>query len=114
MSWYEGLQCRVKWDDHFSDWFAISAGVRQGGVLSPDFYSIYVQRTNKGCYVNNVFMATLFYADDMALLAPSIKGLAILLNICSDYCLKWDICVSVNLNQFCNLTLNLEINKGVS
>ena len=101
MSWYNGLKCRVKWDGHFSDWFTILAGVRQGGVLSPDFYSIYVdeliaiiQRSNKGCYVNGVFMAALFYADDMALLAPSIKGLSLLLEICSEYCIKWDICLN--------------------
>ena len=42
VSWYDGLQCRVKWGNHLSAWFAISAGVRQGGILSPDFYSIYV------------------------------------------------------------------------
>jgi hypothetical protein len=40
--WYNGLQYRVCWDDHFSEWFDISAGVRQGGILSPDFYCIYV------------------------------------------------------------------------
>ena len=41
--WYEGLLCRVCWWTTFSDWFGINAGVRQGGVLSPDFYSIYVE-----------------------------------------------------------------------
>ena len=30
------------WDGAYSDWFLISAGVRQGGVLPPDFYGIYV------------------------------------------------------------------------
>ena len=106
MSWYSGLQCRVKWDGHVSDWFTISAGVRQGGVLSPDFYSIYVdeliaiiQRSNKGCYVKNVFMAALFYADDMALLSPSIKGLCHLLQMCDEYCLKWDICLNAKKSR---------------
>ena len=42
ISWYEGLICRVKWGENFSPWFAITAGVRQGGVLSPDFYCLYV------------------------------------------------------------------------
>ena len=42
ISWYDGLQCRVKWGKQFSEWFSITAGVRQGGVLSPDLYSIYV------------------------------------------------------------------------
>ena len=40
--WYDGLYCRVRWDDQYSEWFVIEAGVRQGGILSPDFYSIYI------------------------------------------------------------------------
>ena len=98
ISWYDGLQCRVKWGNQFSEWFSITAGVRQGGVLSPDLYSIYVdellnqlQKCGKGCYFRDIFVAALFYADDMAVLAPSIKGLEFLLKICGDYCLEWDI-----------------------
>ena len=45
----------------------------------------------KGCYVCGVFAAALFYADDMAIMAPSIKGLSALLAACSDYCFEWDI-----------------------
>ena len=33
--WYGNLVCRVKWSDQFSEWFLISAGVRQGGNLVP-------------------------------------------------------------------------------
>ena len=98
MYWYRGLSCQVKWDDHFSDWFAITAGVRQGGVLSPDFYCIYVddlicklQSLGVGCYIGKIFAAALLYADDMAVLSPSIKGLQKLLDACSAFCLEWDI-----------------------
>ena len=101
ISWYDGLTCRVKWGDGFSGWFEIAAGVRQGGVLSPDFYGIYVDELicklialGKGCYFFNVFAAALFYADDMAILAPSIKGLQLLLNVCEAYCSEWDICLN--------------------
>ena len=98
VSWYSDLECRVKWADQYSDWFAITAGVRQGGVLSPTFYSIYVddlliklRASGKGCHFHAKFAAALFYADDMAIISPSIKGLEILLSICGDYCLEWDI-----------------------
>ena len=40
MFWYSNLRCRVKWGDCYSETFTITAGVRQGGILSPDFYSI--------------------------------------------------------------------------
>ena len=98
ISWYDGLLCRVKWDGHYSEWFCVTAGVRQGGVLSPDFYSIYVDKlisilksSGVGCYVFDVFAAALFYADDMAILSPSIKGLQHLLDLCGSYCQEWDI-----------------------
>ena len=32
-----------------------------------------------------------FYADDIAVLAPSIKGLQKILNLCHCYCVEWDI-----------------------
>ena len=98
MSWHEGLRCRVRWDNVHSDWFDITAGVRQGGILSPDLYCVYVddlinilQSMKVVCHVKNVFAAAIFYADDMAVLAPSLKGLQKLLDACASYCSEWDI-----------------------
>jgi hypothetical protein len=46
----------VKWDGQLSRFFRLAAGVRQGGVLSPTLFSIYidgvidnVKSTNVGC-----------------------------------------------------------------
>ena len=104
--------CRVKWDNVYSDWFAITAGV-QGGVLSPDFYSIYVdelisilQRAGIGCHVRGIFAASLFYADDMAVLAPSVKGLKRLLDLCHQYCIDWDILLNAKKSK------NMAFGKG--
>ena len=101
ITWYDGLQCRVKWDGYHGDWFPVTAGVRQGGILSPDFYNIYVddlirklQQTGVGCYVSMVFAAAIFYADDMCVLSPSLRGLQTLLDTCSAYCAEWDICLN--------------------
>ena len=98
VSWYNGLLCCVRWGDQHSDWFEVTAGVRQGGVLSPDFYCIYVndllqklKSLNIGCHYLGVFAAAFFYADDMAIVAPSIHGLQKLLNLCAEYCAEWDI-----------------------
>ena len=99
--WYKELRCRVKWDGYLGEWFSISAGVRQGGVLSPDFYNIYVdglvdvlQSSGVGCHIRKIFAAALLYADDICLLSPSLKGLQHMLDICSSYCVKWDICLN--------------------
>ena len=122
MSWYKGLKCRVKWGDEFSQWFTILAGVRQGGVLSPDLYSIYVDDLirrltllGKGCYVCGLFAAALFYADDMAIIAPSIRGLQSLLDECAAYCSEWDICLNIKktkclyFGKKCDVLHNLSV-----
>ena len=56
--WYSNLKCRVKWDNCHSEWFSINAGVRQGGILSPILYCIYVEdlfdilkAKGVGCYI---------------------------------------------------------------
>ena len=106
ISWYSDLRCRVKWGEQLSDWFSITAGVRQGGILSPDFYSVYVddlvirmKESGKGCQILTHFVAALFYADDMAIIAPSIHGLEALLRICNEYCLTWDICLNIKKSK---------------
>ena len=113
VTWHNGLFCRVKWDGHLSDWFSITAGVRQGGVLSPDFYNIYVDElisilksTGVGCHIRKVFAAALFYADDMSIIAPSLKGLQILLDACLSYCKEWDILLNAKKSK------NLFFGKG--
>ena len=35
----------------------------------------------------------------MAILSPSIKGLVSLLDICSNYCLGWDICLNAKKSK---------------
>ena len=96
--WYSNLECRVRLGDTYSGWFVIQAGVRQGGVLSPVFYCIYVDdlvailcAIGVGCYLIHTFLSILLYADDMALLAPSLKGLQTLLSATENYCREWDI-----------------------
>ena len=60
--WYDELYCRVRWDDQYSPWFNLLACVCQGGILSPDFYCLYVDKLvkilselNVGCYIKHVF-----------------------------------------------------------
>ena len=93
-------------DGHYSSWFSLTAGVRQGGSLSPTFYSIYVdelvgilEASGVGCYYLNKFAAALIYADDMAVLLPSLKGLQKLFNLCEKYCIAWDIRLNAKKNK---------------
>ena len=113
ITWYDGLYCHVLWNGAYSSWFNVTAGVRQGGVLSPDFYGLYVDELFKilessgiGCYYLNRFAAALMYADDMALIAPSLKSLQKLLTLCERYCIEWDIKLNAKKSK------NLSFGKG--
>ena len=52
----------VQWDNCFSSYFAIKSGVRQGGVLSPILFNIYVdclaealKHSDLGSHVRGVY-----------------------------------------------------------
>jgi len=70
-----------------NDHFCVSSGVRQGGVVSPLLFAVYVDDliAKLRCY------GCIFHADDIALLSCSCYGLQTLLDICSAYGEKWDI-----------------------
>ena len=40
--WFNICHVCVRWNDAISDWFNIQAGVRQGGIVSPILFSIYI------------------------------------------------------------------------
>ena len=63
-------------------------GVRQGGILSPFLFCIYIRSlindvvmSRSGCYIAGVCVNLLAYADHIVLLSPSWHGLQKLLNI---------------------------------
>ena len=74
--------------------------------MSPIFYCIYVDdlvavlcAIGIGCYLLQKFLSILLYADDMALLAPSLKGLQTLLSATEKYCCEWDILLNTKKSK---------------
>ena len=69
----------VKWKDSLSDHFSIGNGVRQGAVLSPLLFTLYIdmlfirlQDLDLGCHVGPIFAGSFGYADDVALVVPTL------------------------------------------
>ena len=92
---------RVTWGGASSDYFSAINGVKQGAVLSPVFFCIYVDdlllllsKAGVGCYIGPNFVGTLAYAGDIVLVAPTPTALRRLLVICENY--ARDFCISFN------------------
>ena len=76
--------------------FSIKQGVRQGAILSPLLYSVYVDallvqldECCLGAMVGSVHCPSLMYADDLSLIADTPVKLQSLLDIVSDYASAW-------------------------
>ena len=86
--WYSHQFVRVRYGSKFSNEWRICNGVRQGGVLSGLFFSIYIDalinkisNSKYGCKLGVVRSSIIAYADDIVLLAPSATGLQALIDI---------------------------------
>ena len=124
LNWYSKCTAVVRWGNTISTPFSIESGVRQGGVLSPILFAIYIDEiilslTNAklGCTINGVYLGCLLYADDIILLSCSNFCMQGMLNICSAVLNKIDLkfnvnkCVLIRIGPrwkhvCCNLTLD--------
>jgi len=93
LSWYRQQTMQVKWGTNYTSPFTVTNGVRQGGVLSPYLFAVYLDELSiqlgsarVGCTVGNMVVNHLMFADNICVFSPSIRGLQCLLNICGDYC----------------------------
>jgi len=114
--WYSKLCSYVQWNGVLSEPFKVSQGVRQGGVLSPFLFNIYIddlitllESTGFGCYVAYEFIGVIVYADDILLLSASVSGLQNMLDICHIYGVS--NCVTFNHNKSVCMIIGPNRNK---
>ena len=87
---YSNLCLTVMWNGAKSSQFYTLNGVKQGGICSPYLFSIFIndmllglQSLHVGCYVGHIYFGCVAYADDVVLLAPSLRVLRLMLQYCS-------------------------------
>ena len=88
---YTNQSCYVTWSNNRYETFNISNGVKQGGVISPLLFSIYIDNlflelrtSGLGCHVGLPYAGAFGYADDLALIAPSIYSLEKIIITCEN------------------------------
>ena len=97
MNSYCSQKMRIRWNGAYYDTFTICNGVKQGGVLSPLLFNIYLEELllkleaqGLGCHRNGMFVAAFFYADDINLTFNASKTKCMYFddtgstNICND------------------------------
>ena len=98
LNFYINNYVRVSWCGYFSEYFLATNGVKQGGVLSPILFCVYLcalliglSKAGIGCYIGSNFVGALAYADDLVLIAPNAAALRKMLSICDDYACEYSM-----------------------
>lgn len=113
---YKNQNISVKFKSGKSDEWLLSNGVRQGGILSPLFFNIYINdlitnisSSGLGCRLGLKLSNIIVYADDIVILAPSKEVLQELINLTSQEVEKLNL--TINLKKtFCMVFNNTRSN----
>ena len=73
--WYSLQRMHIRWGNTFSTSFCVSNGVKQGGIISPVLFNVYMvdlscalNRSNIGGRIGGEIVNHLSYADDLCLI----------------------------------------------
>ncbi len=98
LNMYTSQMIRVRWGTRLSDMYNVYNGVKQGGVLSPILFIMYMDEllyrlsmSHTGCHIGSTFTGAFGYADDIVLLTPSVSSCRALLDICSCFAHEYDV-----------------------
>ncbi len=97
MNMYTNQTIRVRWGSCITALHTISNGVKQGGVLSPILFILYVdellirlRKCSIGCHIGHTFCGALGYADDIVIM-PTYSALDSMLDVCKQFALEYDL-----------------------
>ena len=100
---YSSVMFSVKCNTKITEPFSSTVGVKQGCVLSPIFFNIYLSDLplifDQSCDPVDFGTTTLnclMYADDLVIMSQTAHGLQNSLDKLSEYCLKWKLSVNID------------------
>ena len=108
--WYSKSITCVRWNNVLSRYVTLSAGIRQGGVLSPMLFAVYVNdvlvklhKSSLGCFIKSIPFNAFMYADDLLLLSISVCDMQRMVDICKTE-LDW-LDMRINVSKTCYMRI---------
>ena len=118
---YQSVRCSVKIGNVLSQSFSTKSGVKQGCILSPTLFSLFINDLKHNFYescdqvqIGDRLISCLMYADDIVLLSNSAGGLQKLLNSLLQFCQRWNLKVNVAETKVIIFTKSGKVHKGFS
>lgn len=98
------------------DWFPTPSGVKQGDLLSPSLFALYInelaqeiKQVNLGVPIEDMNLSILLYADDIILIAENEVNLQNMLNIMNSWCSKWRLAINSEKTQIVHFRKKSEL-----
>ena len=92
LNMYLNQEVKVRFNKACSDLFHVTNGVKQGGILSPRLFNVYVdvlleslRESGFGCRIGDQYVGCISYADDIFILTASLYSLKQMIMICENY-----------------------------
>ena len=103
---YENCNLCIKSNGMLSNTFECKSGVKQGDVLSPNLFNIYINDLPSifdgdidSPKLDELFVHCLMYADDLVIMSLTEDGLQKKLNNLYAYCKEWDLIINTKKTQ---------------
>ena len=99
---YSDVRCAVDVNSDLTEWFGVNCGVKQGCILSPTLFAMYIddlveqlRAVNAGVECGERVVSSLLYADDIVLLAPDVECLQKQIKIVEEWCSRWRMTLNI-------------------
>lgn len=96
----------VQINEHLTDWFPTPCGVKQGDILSPTLFAVFindlvseVKEANVGAKIGDSKVCILVYADDIVFISDNEMDLQLMLNITYKWCCKMRLRINSDKTQ---------------
>ena len=117
---YDGCTAGVRNGNTITKMFDCKTGVRQGDVLSPNLFNLYVNDlpTRLHNWLDNPMLADksvncLVYADDLVLISKSKEGLQAQLDALNVYCDEWELNINIDKTKIMIISNKSQNNDNI-